>query len=125
MHSEERRRDYNLCGKQTDHTSWCKYNQLLLQCCVFIDVFHKKKLFYKPAIGFVIYHKTGKLSVDTLYCIFNINISYSVSCVYAFFDFVSVMCRAEVHLLKYLQCWYIKQKLLLLYYAFVLLCYCL
>lgn len=47
--------------KQTDDTIWCKYYQLLLECYVFIDDSHKKKLFYKLAMGSVIFHKTGKI----------------------------------------------------------------
>lgn len=98
MHSEGRRSC--LLHNKTD-TIWCKYYQRLLQCYVFIDVSHKKKLFYKLAMGSVIFHETGKFSVDSLYCIFNIYVRYSVSRVYALFFMSGFFLRAEIYLLKY------------------------
>lgn len=84
MHSEEEEIISYVANKQITPSG-----VNIISCCsnvvLFIDVFHKK-LFYKPAMGSVIYHTTGKLSVDALYCIFKINLNCSVRRVYACTD---------------------------------------
>lgn len=58
----------------------------------FIDVSHKKKLFYKLAMGSVIFHKTGKISQLIVFIVFfYIYVRYSVSRVYALFFIVWVL----------------------------------